>query len=437
MNPNKRSKHIVTFTAWISVQLVFSGAFVVAWFLLSGDQQREVIADISQKPYELDIALKSEHAATVEPLYNDAEVVSDEDLAAVLKKILPRFSRDHLRPNLVEHAMRTWGSEIEFSNPDIISGPQMKEFLTDMARFVDSWGENAIPLMTAKDDGIHVRYAEGSSSSVHHDHTLAAITEAGLALDDSVFTTAREMHVRNIVTEALRDFRLDERETEWSAMSFTLWLAQQKTTTWHNGEGRRITFDMLAARLMRNHKYDGVCLGTHRVYSLMLLVRLDDVNDGQLITPATRTQIMAYLTSVRDLITGSQRPDGAWPANWTDGAEWEAKADPSEKISRRVIATGHHLEWLSIAPIELHPPREQILKAADWLVANVEKTPQDEIDSNYTFYSHVGKALANWRHTSPAAFWPQWRIGHPDCEVFETPLAKPDGEQVPGAEPAH
>lgn len=51
MNPNKRSKHIVTFTAWISVQLVFSGAFVVAWFLLSGDQQREVIADISQKPY--------------------------------------------------------------------------------------------------------------------------------------------------------------------------------------------------------------------------------------------------------------------------------------------------------------------------------------------------------------------------------------------------
>ena len=63
-------------------------------------------------------------------------------------------------------------------------------------------------------------------------------------------------------------------------------------------------------------------------------------------------------------------------------------------MSKRVIATGHHLEWLSIAPIELHPPRGQILKAADWLIANVEKTPQDEIDANYTFYSHVGKP---WR----------------------------------------
>jgi hypothetical protein len=89
--------------------------------------------------------------------------------------------------------------------------------------------------------------------------------------------------------------------------------------------------------------------------------------------------------------------------------EASAKADPAEAISKRVIATGHHLEWLSIAPIELHPPKDQILKAADWLVANVAATPQDEIDTNYTFYSHVGKALSMWRQTSPAAFWTEWR----------------------------
>jgi hypothetical protein len=313
----------------------------------------------------------------------------------------------------------------------------MKEFLTDMAKFVDSWGKNSNPLMIANDDGIHVRFAEDRSGSVHHDHTLAALTEAGLSLNDSVFTTAREMHVRNIVIEALRDFRLDERETEWSVMSFALWLAPQKTATWHNGEGRRITFDMLAERLMRNHKRDGVCLGTHRVYSLMLLVRLDDQSEGHLITKETRGQIMKYLASVRDLITASQREDGSWTANWTDGAESEAKADPAEPMSKRVIATGHHLEWLSIAPIELHPPREQIRKAADWLVANVDKTPQDEIDASYTYYSHVGKALAMWRHTSPAAFWTQWRTGHPNREVFETPLKKSEADPVSGSEAGH
>ena len=410
---------------------------MVSWFLLPGAQQQEVIAHIRHKPYRLDVALTSEKATTVESLYDDAEVVSDEELAAVLKKILPRFSRDHLRPNLVEHALRTWGCDIEFMNPDIISGPKMKEFLTDMATFVDSWGKNAKPLMIANDDGIRVPFAEDRSGSVHHDHTLAALTEAGLSLDDSVFTTAREMHVRNIVIEALTDFRLDERETEWSVLSFALWLAPQKTATWHNGEGRRITFDMLADRLMRNHKRDGVCLGTHRVYSLMLLVRLDDQNRGHLITHETRAQIMRYLTSVRDLIVASQRADGSWTSNWTDGVESETNSDSGEGLSKRVIATGHHLEWLSIAPIELHPPREQIQKAADWLIANVEATPQDQVDANYTFYSHVGKALAMWRHTSPAAFWTQWRSGHPDCEDFATSLKKSDTVQPAAPDAAH
>ena len=141
---------------------------------------------------------------------------------------------------------------------------------------------------------------------------------------------------------------------------------------------------------------------------------------------------MSYLAAVRDLIATAQREDGSWGSNWTDGAEALAKADPAELISKRVIATGHHLEWLSIAPIELHPPKDQILKAADWLIANVDATPQDEIDSNYTFYSHVGKALAMWRHTSPAAFWTEWRKTHPDCEVFETPMKKPDDPNAAG-----
>jgi hypothetical protein len=236
----------------------------------------------------------------------------------------------------------------------------------------------------------------------------------------------RALQVRNVLEEALRDFRLDERETEWSAMSFTLWMAPQNISAWHNGEGRLIDFDMLAERLMRNHKRDGVCLGTHRVYSLMLLIRLNEQNGGQLITTQTTAQIMDYLRMTREMIMGSQSADGSWPANWTDGASAEAKADPKEKPSKRVIATGHHLEWLSIAPQELHPPREQILKAADWLVKNVTETSQAEIDQNYTFYSHVGKALAMWRQSSPAEFWTEYRKTHPDCETFEaiTPTAE-------------
>jgi hypothetical protein len=420
----KNTRQHVSPRTWLIVQIAFASAFVAAWLSLPGDRRREVVARMTHRPIPLNLDLSRTKCASVEPLYNDPEVVSDEELAAVLKKIVPRFSRSHLRPNLVEHAMRTWGSEIVFHNADAISGPQMKDFLTDTAKYIDSWGKGNPPLMEPLADGIHVRWGEDLSSSVHHDHTLAALTEAGLPIDAPVFTTARAMHVRDVLAEALRDFRLDERETEWSAMSFALWLAPQKDARWFNGEGRQISFDMLAERLMRNHKQDGVCLGTHRVYSLMLLVRLDEQSGNVLISSETRDQIMNHLTAARDLIIASQNEDGSWPENWTDGADAKIKADPASKPSKIVIATGHHLEWLSIAPQELHPPKEQILKAADWLVKNVAETSQAEIDQSYTFYSHVGKALAMWRKTSPAEFWMTWRESHPECEDLE-PVTAP------------
>ena len=72
---------------------------------------------------------------------------------------------------------------------------------------------------------------------------------------------------------------------------------------------------------------------------------------------------------------------------------------------KRIIATGHHLEWLAIAPRELHPPREQILKAADWIIKATIETPDDVIEAQYTFFSHVGSGLALWRGTRPSAFW--------------------------------
>jgi hypothetical protein len=78
-----------------------------------------------------------------------------------------------------------------------------------------------------------------------------------------------------------------------------------------------------------------------------------------------------------------------------------------------VIATGHHLEWLAIAPEMLHPPREQIRKAAKWIIQDTLQQSDETLSEHYTFYSHVGNALALWRKTRPADFWQRWRETHP------------------------
>ena len=341
--------------------------------------------------------------------YNKPEWVSNEDLAVVLKQVQPRFDREKMKPNFVEHALRTWGVDATFQNPGVISGQEMLEFLTDNAKFVDSWGKEISPLLQERSRGIGIHWGTDLGASYHHDHLLACITEAGAPLSTPVFGPTRQnATLYDVIQESLRDFRLDERETEWTAMAFGLWIPPTKT--WVGSGGRQYSFDLLVDRLLRGEKVTGVCAGTHRVYSLLLLILLDDEHD--ILSDTAREKAYSYLRDVRDAITKSQFEDGHWNSDWPKG-ELAVTNPTDEPEYRSVIATGHHLEWMSIAPPDLLIPDHQIKKAIDWIVKNTtEKTPQ-QIDAHYTFYSHVGAALCNWRQVRPADYWRNWEKDHP------------------------
>ncbi|MDA1166467.1 MAG: hypothetical protein O3B13_25505, partial [Planctomycetota bacterium] len=361
----------------------------------------------------------------ITPLYDEPGIVSDEELAAVLKQLQPRFPPDNLRPNHVEHALRTWHVDAEFQDPSVMSGPDMRDLLLDNGRFLLSWGPDIAPLLEDRPTGVYVRWGHEQGASVHHDHTLACLSEAGVPLDQPVRSIGRPNGtLKQMIEQAIYDFDLDERETEWSAMAFGLWLPTVKE--WENSHRRKLSFDMIARRQMRGHKTYGVCGGTHRVYSLMALVRLDDEFD--ILSDDVHAEAMQYLRNVRDILAVTQFEDGHWPYNWPDGEEARTKPSDLEEY-KAVIATGHHLEWLAIAPKELHPPREMIEKAADWIINNtVSKTPEQILDS-YTFYSHVGNALSLWRRTRAPVFWKKWEADHPYQPDTEETHQPTDTEQ--------
>ena len=148
----------------------------------------------------------------------------------------------------------------------------------------------------------------------------------------------------------------------------------------------------------------------HRVYSLMVLLRLDD--EYKLLTPAVRDDVYKHVEGVRDAIVASQNEDGRWRSDWPDGES--ARRNPiDEPLYRQVIATGHNLEWLAIAYPELQPDREVVRRAAAWAIQTTRDTPQEALLSQYTFFSHVGNALALWRKTHPADAYPKLRSGQP------------------------
>lgn len=389
-------------------------AVFVASYALGSNAARQHVQEAftSESPLPR-IAIPREHPLSVGPLYDDPELVSDEQLAAVLRKVRPKFPPEQLKPNFVEHALRTWGLAARFEDPAVMSGEQLKDFLVDHGRYLASWGDTTKPLLEDRADGVAVRWGKETGASVHHDHWLASLTEAGISLHEPVFTPQRrDRTIHAVLQAALCDFDLDEREVEWSAMAFGLWLPPQ--TTWTTRDGRELSFDLIARRLMRGDRNLGVCCGTHRVYSLMLLVRLDDEHD--ILSDPVRAEAWAWLEQVRDQLIASQFEDGHWPSNWPEGRQ-AVEHPVNDPRHKQVIATGHHLEWLAIAPKELHPPRERIHKAAEWVIRTTLEQSESDILERYTFFTHVGNALALWRNTRPSVFWQQWEAAHPWTRV--------------------
>jgi|GEM_PF-299869 len=365
--------------------------------------------------------------------YNRPDWISNEDLAQVLDLTQPRFNRSKMKPNFVEHALRTWGVDATFQNPEVASGQEMLSFLTDNASFMDSWGKEVAPLLQERSKGIGIHWGTDPGASYHHDHLLACITEAGAPLNTPVFgPTRRSATLYDVIQESLRDFRLDERETEWTAMAFGLWIPPSRE--WIGSGGRQYSFDLLVDRLLRGEKKMGVCAGTHRVYSLLLLVRLDDEYD--ILSDNSRERAYQYLREVRDAITLAQFEDGHWSSDWPRGAE--AVSSPvDEPEFRAVIATGHHLEWMSIAPQDLLIPDEQIQKGIQWIVTHTKSRSLKQIEDHFTFYSHVGAALCNWRQVRPADYWREWEATHPFDPAREASRKAPAVQEksAPAAEP--
>lgn len=339
---------------------------------------------------------------SIAPLYDYDVVISDEQLRRVLGKLVPRYEGDRTRLNHVDHALRFWGLEAKFDNPDLMSGESMRQILTDQRRFALVYGDQTPPLLIDEDSGVRVRVQEGDASSSHVDHTMATLAEVGTPLDFPLVTSTRKSDYRAMVEQALGDFALNQVEYEWTAMTLAMLLPPG--TAFISKEGQRIDFNLLAERIMRQHMPQGVCFGNHRLYALVLLLRVDD--EHKILAASMRQRIMDYLRGMTARLVEHQHPDGFWNANWP--YEKPPRREPAQdgetdRVSDRILATGHALEWWAMAPSELHPPRHVLAAAGQWLVRTIDELSDEQAQEYFTFLSHAGRALALWRNRAPAS----------------------------------
>ena len=348
-----------------------------------------------------------EHPRTVRPQYDYDFVISNQQLNVVLHKLRPKFSPDKPpKTNYVDHALRFWGTKVKFDD-ESLDGDQLRKLLVDHKTFAATWGENEPPLLSVTENGIAVRTQQGRSTVSHVDHLLGSLAEVGTPLSYPITADKVDGQLIHMVRDGVMNFSLNQREYEWTTLALAFYAANN--SPWYSPEGQQITYDYLAKRIMRETQPDGVCYGQHRLYTLTILLRIDDQMRAQtqnpdsteasfagLISPETRSDIMSFLGEMTKCAYQSQASDGSWDGNWPD-TSIPVRDPDTDETSRKVLATGHMLEWWAMAPRELHPPRETIVRAAQWLSRVIIEMEPERIERNYTFLTHAGRALALWR----------------------------------------
>jgi len=346
-----------------------------------------------------------ENPLQVELNYDWAQVVTDSQLDLVLEKLRPRLNHAEPKINHVDHALRMWSDKAQFHDSECLDGQQMMRMLTQANSFQAAWGQDASSLLIKSKFGIGFRTQDGDATSSHVDHTLGTLAEIGTPLSfeiglpgDLGNEAGRSANVRDLLTAAMRDFRLNQKEYEWTTAAAASYASGP--TSWISQDREIITFDLLAKRLMRQEWNEGVCYGNHRLYTLAMLLQFDE-QSSLFRQPQTRQDVIEHLQNATTRLVASQYPEGFWDENWPDASRPPQESKVGGPLSRRTLATGHALEWWAIAPQEVLPPREVIVRAGQWLVREVERMEPETVLKNYTFLTHVGRALCMWRGKLP------------------------------------
>jgi hypothetical protein len=352
-------------------------------------------------PVAPSVLLKRDTPAVIAPRYNDPRVATDEQLARALDRLKPPAGAPNT--NHMIHALRLWGPHADFGDARFLSGPAMLAYLTDDRTFQRLAGEAAAPLLVMEKSGrIGVRawtadHPAAATASVHADDLLATLGECGLPLTAPIVTRTGVGTVRDLLLGALGRYHLNQLEFEWTAISFARYACPARW--WINDYGQRIDIDNLLRLLIDLPLRDGVCAGTHRLEALVVLLAADE--RARALSDRQRRRIVAHLSEVSGLLMSTQSPAGYWRREW----QRPATANATTPLADRILATGHHLEWLALAPEAAQPSRECIVRAAQWLARAMIEVDQATLAAEYGPFSHAARALCLWRSQEPFQAW--------------------------------
>ncbi len=78
--------------------------------------------------------------------------------------------------------------------------------------------------------------------------------------------------------------------------------------------------------------------------------------------------------------------------------------NPSNLTYEALLCTGHHLEWISLAPPEFCPTEAAIERAAGFITATLPTHSYGTITASYAPFSHAARSVALLKLVDAAAY---------------------------------
>lgn len=363
---------------WLIVGM--AAAITVTALVLLGPPSRGERAGVALAP-----ARPGVRPLRVAPAFSMPGVVGSDALDRAMDR-LATYRPEALSGLL--HLVRLFGAETPLRAPGVPPHTDPLDFALDYDRSRALF-HGAATLIDTR-DGVRCRVAaraltasrQGEKES-HEDQLLAVLAELGVPLDRRLSTEGGDNAVGRLLDDALAKFDLDQPEVEWSALAFALYLPPRRS--WVDRFGTRVTFDELTTRLIALPPKRRACGGTHLLYTLAVIGRVDE--QVPILSDRVRGDLKSHLGRAAAALARDQADDGSW------GLSWDRPGDRTGTATDRVLATGHSIEWLMMLPAELRPGRDCFQRAAGWLERQLLTCPDEEIAKNYCPYSHAGRVL--------------------------------------------
>jgi len=350
----------------------------------------------------------------ITPYVGLADLVPEKGFYHLLRQLTPSWYS--FKTAKVIHAFRLWGPKAIFPSgfftqlfsDRVFTGAELAGYLLDH-RLYNKISPGEDPLLIRTPYGVRVRISQTeiqgqfSGPLGHTDDLLRACGEVGLTTEYPIYTSDGKATLGDLIGDSIAQFDINH-ELEWTSEALARYLAPQ--SFWTNRFNECFSFDDIALSLLKRAPGQGTCLGTHVPHALTCLYRISERHP--FLSDYVSDRIVSYLKEVSLMVAASRQGDGWWAGRWAPATAAFDRTRETEEFTS-LISTGHHLEWIALAPPDCRPPESIIRSAIHGILKLVSRFTAYEICQCYLPLTHLACALCLLKNKTPSDILQAWK----------------------------